>query len=1474
MSRFFKIIFFATLSLALVACPEPTPMGTVTIQIGTAPTGAPSVSLNNANSTPIVVKNGDSITAVAGANWFESGVNEVNGFHYAFMQAPIEFVKDAAGKITSVKSNITVVRDTTLAVHLQYGPIDGKLTLSIPAILGGTPSVVVTGPNGFSQTITSTQTLGGLLPGDYTITPANYAISDFHYQAPTQTVKIVAGTVQNSEAKYAVSDGKLAINIVPMIGGTPSVVVTGPNGFSKTITATETLVSLAPGDYTLTPNKFAANDFQYASAVQTIKIAVGTSTTGEVRYAITDGKLAINIVPVIGGAPSVVATGPNGFSKTITDSQVLAGLPAGDYTVVPTKYVSDGYTYMAAAQTIKVAIGSQADASISYAKTDGKIVLSSSGPNTQIRIVGPSGYDQTKDVGTVTGLAAGNYVFTLPAGSTQTIDGKTYRVTISPDKATLAVGNKIETQVVFQDINAVTGSLPINLNTPTGTTASVTVTGPNGFTKTVSNTSTLSMLEPGVYTITPTPITLSDADGFNYKTTILSSTVVKGQVAAAASVTYTATDGKLNINISGVPIGSVPSVKVTGPDGKVVIGTPLSANTTLANLVPGAYTITPDPIAGQYTYTAASTTVTVVAGLAVLGNTTYAVKDGRLNVSISGLPIGAVPSVKVTGPDGKAVAGTPLKADGVLAALAPGIYTIAPDPVTTTNKFTYTAPSAAKEVVLGQEAVATPVYAPTDGQLTISMTGVADGSASITVTGPNAYSYVSKKNETIVGLAPGSYTIAPASVTVSGFKYTPAALVNAVTVVEVGNVAVAEKIVYQVEAKLKIIATGLPTATSVTASLNTIPVKTTPLTFAAPSQTLSDLQVGDFIVTGSDLTDAAGYKYSAAPVNAKLVAAQTTNATLAYAAVDGQLNVTVNGLPTGTNANVTVTGPNNYSKAVTASGVLTGLVQGAYTITSANVLANNATYVGNNQSVNVALGAQAAATVTYEAGTWLGAVQFISNDIDTVFATKRDGVGNIYVAGETTVTKGARAQTDIYLNKYKADGTKIFSQIYGTEDTSTTGSNCTTAAPCYFDDSFVDMFVDAAGNIAIAIRTQAYTKTASGGINYGTSKPDVVTLKYKADGTLAWPAKRLAGTPGLANARPDEYPNAISMDKNGNVIVVGGTRGNLSVGAAKGGYDSFVVKYSTTGAEIFKQQFGTTNDDDAAALTTDALGNIIVAGSQNCSVTTNTTGQITGSAGTCQVYIKGFTAAGLYEQAGQLNAIEDSPLTDDEPTEITIDSVGNVIVAGRWNRESVGFGPGEETRKADVFVAKYSNTGTKVFHAEVNGSNNETVKGLAVDIANNIVLTGTTDSSLSGNINAGGLDSFVVKYDPSGVQAWLKQFGGAADDSVANMAIDSAGAVVISGATNGDIDGPAGLNVSTGLSDAFLAKIDTSGAMKFIKQFGTTQNDAAVGVNLDSSGDIVVVGKTAGDMDGTGPGVARAPFYDTFMWGFDTNGNR
>jgi hypothetical protein len=87
-----------------------------------------------------------------------------------------------------------------------------------------------------------------------------------------------------------------------------------------------------------------------------------------------------------------------------------------------------------------------------------------------------------------------------------------------------------------------------------------------------------------------------------------------------------------------------------------------------------------------------------------------------------------------------------------------------------------------------------------------------------------------------------------------------------------------------------------------------------------------------------------------------------------------------------------------------------------------------------------------------------------------------------------------------------------------------------------------------------------------------------------------------------------------------------------------------------------------------------------------------------------------------------------------------------------------------------------------------------------VDEAGNAYISGATLGSLGGR-NAGALDVFLSKFDPSGNLLWSQQIGTPSNDQPGSVVVDESGVVYISGFTQGDFGAGNG-----GGYDVFLAK--------------------------------------------------------------------
>ncbi len=158
----------------------------------------------------------------------------------------------------------------------------------------------------------------------------------------------------------------------------------------------------------------------------------------------------------------------------------------------------------------------------------------------------------------------------------------------------------------------------------------------------------------------------------------------------------------------------------------------------------------------------------------------------------------------------------------------------------------------------------------------------------------------------------------------------------------------------------------------------------------------------------------------------------------------------------------------------------------------------------------------------------------------------------------------------------------------------------------------------------------------------------------------------------------------------------------------------------------------------------------------------------------------------------------------------------------------------------DIFLVKYNSSGTKQWTQQLGTSSGDEGRGVTVDSSDNIYVTGKTEGGLDGNTNLGSWDIFLVKYNSSGTKQWTQQLGTPTYEGANGVTVDSSDNIYVTGNTRGKLDS------YSGGYDTFLVKYNSSGVKQWTQQFGTSSSDIGIGVTVDSSDNIYVTGNTQG----------------------------
>ena len=401
--------------------------------------------------------------------------------------------------------------------------------------------------------------------------------------------------------------------------------------------------------------------------------------------------------------------------------------------------------------------------------------------------------------------------------------------------------------------------------------------------------------------------------------------------------------------------------------------------------------------------------------------------------------------------------------------------------------------------------------------------------------------------------------------------------------------------------------------------------------------------------------------------------------------------------------------------------------------------------------------------------------------------------------------------------------------------------------------SSVFLYGVAEGSVGVAV-----SGVLSGPANLGGSvltplgASDVALAEYApSDGSYLFSTTFGAGSPAGTGT---VYGHMDVLDTAGTPIVEGSSGCNpggspvcnqidvglglLSPGAGSGG-DGYVGRYSiSTGEATWVDRLIGPGNDLLVASTLGPNDTIFTAGWYDQSTTlisgTNAqTAQSLAGAGDRDVMIM--------QESDVTGEVDFAKTFADPAFEVPIGIAwtgSNIILSGVFSGTMTAFGGTLQSQDFDIFVAKLTPAGVPVWVKQLGGSGPDKTTYLAVDAAGDIYLAGQISGSVMlGSFPVGGfggLDVFVAKLNNTdGSVAWATSFGSTGDDSASAIAINSAGQLLVSANVVGAITagGP-----SFGGSDAALISYSDTGTHLWTKILGTSGTDYGSAVTASSDG--------------------------------------
>ncbi|MBX9678173.1 MAG: SBBP repeat-containing protein [Gemmataceae bacterium] len=302
--------------------------------------------------------------------------------------------------------------------------------------------------------------------------------------------------------------------------------------------------------------------------------------------------------------------------------------------------------------------------------------------------------------------------------------------------------------------------------------------------------------------------------------------------------------------------------------------------------------------------------------------------------------------------------------------------------------------------------------------------------------------------------------------------------------------------------------------------------------------------------------------------------------------------------------------------------------------------------------------------------------------------------------------------------------------------------------------------------------------------------------------------------------------------------------------------ETLEARLAPAGDFVYAAGFVSPNEIRGNAIANDSAGNIYVAGqfkddAQFGALSLTTSGQ--------SAFVAKYNPAGT-----ALWAIKLESSGDDAAHAIAVDGSGNVFVTGSFAGQNFAGDPNLDTAgSSDVFVAKLSaSTGSVTWANRYGAGNAEVARGIALDGAGNIYLTGQffdTTNFGAGNVflhQNGNNDGFVVRLNPSGALSALRFFGSStsSDDIGRAIAVSAAGNVFVAGAFGGTSSFGSVSATATGGRDGFLWKLSSDlQTSAWVRPFDNGGVDEIAGLTLDAASNPIVAGTWSGSIDDNPP---------------------
>lgn len=240
-------------------------------------------------------------------------------------------------------------------------------------------------------------------------------------------------------------------------------------------------------------------------------------------------------------------------------------------------------------------------------------------------------------------------------------------------------------------------------------------------------------------------------------------------------------------------------------------------------------------------------------------------------------------------------------------------------------------------------------------------------------------------------------------------------------------------------------------------------------------------------------------------------------------------------------------------------------------------------------------------------------------------------------------------------------------------------------------------------------------------------------------------------------------------------------------------------------------------------------------------------------------FVLRFTNAGVLTWSTYYNGVDAKYIACDGlgsvyVTGYAFGTLSTQALIGAYNQNISGGGQ-------DVFILRFNaGTGARTWATYYGGSGGDIGYSIAIDGANNVLITGSTSGNfptlpMAGAYNqplsGGGNDVFILRFTSAGVLTWATNYGGAGDDIGLSIACDPSGNVCVAGHTSGNfptLSMPGAYNQAAlgGGNDLLILRFTNTGVLTWATYYGGNSTEECGTIACDVAGNIYVMGRTGG----------------------------